>query len=478
MGDCEMLSNIMHWFLSLYVISLLTFNVNCETFDLIAGYLPKSNVMEHLRLDLDQKDFEDYLKVGNFSAASDIYINGGNSRKSMEITMYTPLSNDYNKGSMVEQDGAKGVLITNAKKGVTTLKVSVNSSCFGKFSQMKDSSGCFSETGGALKINGEEVVKGISVKLPYRTLAGFSVEAESKMKGQEMFEMYKSYYGAPDYADKFIKAALKGQDETKRVKVPFTFSGKEDIFRIECAKKGSSYWSVWMYVIREMEDAINDCKSGCELCNDAPVHAWDEAVAFYTGSLEGKDGDTAGKMPYRLAEKRCKNYRTCEGQVSKVNKELLQKFTDGKHKLDQGKCNEIRPIIDRIVELMTIPLVQGTLRYAYKTARGDNTPKEKAEGVAFLGAVIPQVYRCSHQDAEILKNHMWIDGNIKASDDGFKSVKEAFKEITAVWESSVRILEAIMMILQMTIIKISGHAQTEYHPQEDMPREPPSVWQL
>jgi len=108
-------------------------------------------------------------------------------------------------------------------------------------------------------------------------------------------------------------------------------------------------------------------------------------------------------------------------------KESLQKFTDGKHKLDQGKCNEIRPIIDRIVQLMTIPLVQGTLRYAYKTARGDNTPKEKAEGVAFLGAVIPQVYECSHEDAEILKRHMWIDGNIKASVDGFKSVKEAFQ---------------------------------------------------
>jgi len=41
-----------------------------------------------------------------------------------------------------------------------------------------------------------------------------------------------------------------------------------------------------MYVIREMEDAVADCKAGCEYCNDARVHAWDEAVAFYTGSIE------------------------------------------------------------------------------------------------------------------------------------------------------------------------------------------------
>jgi len=422
-----MSSDIMQPILFLAAISLVTFNVNCDSFDLIAGYLPKSNVMEHLRLDLDQKDFEDFLKVGNFSAASDIYINGGNSKKSMKITIYAPLSKDYIKGSKVEQGAAEGILIANGKKGETTLKVSVTSTCFGKFSKRKDSTGCFSDNGGALKINGEEVAMGINVNLPFRNLAGFSVAAESKMKGQKMFEMYKGYYGVPDYADKFIKAALKGEDETKRVNIPFAFGGKEDIFRIECAKKGSAYWSVWMYVIREMEDAINDCKSGCELCNDAPVHAWDEAVAFYTGSIEGKDGDAGGKMLYRLAEKRCKNYRTCEGGVSKVNKEILQKFTDGKRKLDQGKCDEIQEIKERIINLMTIPLIQGTLRYAYKTARGDNTPKEKAEGVAFLGAVIPQLHACSQKDADIVKKHMWMDGNIKATKDGFKTVKEAFQ---------------------------------------------------
>jgi len=418
---------MMHHILSLYMIGLLTHNVKCDTFDLIAGYLPKSNVMEHLRLDLDQRDFEDFLKSGNFSSASDIYVNGGNSMKSMKIMMKEPLNKDFDKGSMVEQGGAKGILIANAKKGGDTLKVSVTSKCFGKFSKTQDRSGCFSETGGVLKIDGEDVKSGIDVKLPYRTLAGFSVAAESKMKGQKMFEMYKAYYGASDYADKFIKAALKGEDETKRVNVPMNFLGKEDIFRIECAKKGAAYWSVWMYVIREMEDAITDCKSGCEFCNDAPVHAWDEAVAFYTGSLEGKSGDMGGKMLYRLAEKRCKNYQTCAGAMSNVNKEILQKFTDGKRELDQGKCDKIHPIKNRIIELMSIPLIQGTLRYAYKIARGDGTPKEKAEGVAFLGAIIPQLHSCSHSDAGLVMQHMWIDGDIDYSADGFKTVKEAFQ---------------------------------------------------
>merc|ERR1712106_1314912 len=403
MGVCKMSLYAMYSILSVYLLVFVT-TAKCDSFDLVAGYLPKSDVSEHLKLDLDQRDFEDFLNKGNFSSASDIYVNGGNSMKSTKIRIFDPLVKEFTKGAIVEQDAARGILVADGKPGAKTLKVGVTSKCVGKFAQAKDTSGCFKEDGGPLKIDGMEVGAQISVNLPYRTLAGFSVEAESKMKGQEIFEVYKAYYGASDYADKFIKAALKGQDETKRVSVPMDFLGKEDIFRIECAKKGSAYWSVWMYVIREMEDAVNDCRSGCEFCNDAPVHAWDEAMVFYTGSLEGKSGDKSGKFLYRLAEKRCKNYRTCEGGVSRVNKEILKKFSDGKRKLDQG-----------------------SLRYAYKIARGDGSPKEKAEGVAFLGAIIPRLYACSHQDADTVKQHMWIDGDMSASKDGFKTVKDAFQ---------------------------------------------------
>ena len=78
-------------------------------------------------------------------------------------------------------------------------------------------------------------------------------------------------------------------------RIPFDFTNKADIFRVECTQKASSYWSgwlkkslkitwfpttakkglktwqsdllslyfsVWMYVIREMEDAVTDCTAG------------------------------------------------------------------------------------------------------------------------------------------------------------------------------------------------------------------------
>merc|ERR1712176_1099131 len=72
----------------------------------------------------------------------------------------------------------------------------------------------------------------------------------------------------------------------------YGFDGRDQII-----KKVTAYIIIWMYVIREMEDALDDCKEACtiESCNDDPVHAWDEAVAFYTGSLEGTDGSGSGK---------------------------------------------------------------------------------------------------------------------------------------------------------------------------------------
>jgi len=260
------------------------------------------------------------------------------------------------------------------------------------------------------------------VQLRWRTLAGFSTDAEQKMSGQAMFELYREYYALPDYADEFIRAALFGNFWNA-----MNFGEKPDIFRVECAQKATAYWSVWMYVIREMEDALRDCTVGCKKCNDAPVHAWDEAWAFYAGSLEGSLGNPEGKMLYRLAQKRCKNFGTCGiGGISDVNKQILNLFISGKKSLEEGRCSEVRPMISKIVNLMTVPLIQGTLRYAYKTA-GKESAKDKAEGIAFLGAFIPRLWNCSHEDADTVERLMGKHSPLKMESESFTMVREALE---------------------------------------------------
>ena len=103
------------------------------------------------------------------------------------------------------------------------------------------------------------------------------------------------------------------------------------------------------------------------------MHAWDEAWAFYAGSLEvgsfrdtlvnhdqifsytmmimigslyrrpnqsnlkGTAGNSEGRMLYRLAEKRCKNFGTCRTNIAEVNKQILSLFISGKKSLEEGR---------------------------------------------------------------------------------------------------------------------------------------------
>jgi hypothetical protein len=162
------------------------------------------------------------------------------------------------------------------------------------------------------------------------------------------------------------------------------------------------------------------------------VHAWDEGVAFYTGSLEGvaTGGNSNGVMPYRLAEKRCENFKTCGEKhdstsgTSHVNIELFRQFGIGAHKILLGQCEAARPIVRKMVALMAIPLIQGTLRYAYKIDRlGLTGDKEKGEGAVFAASIVPRVAHCNADDAATIMNNM----KVGAASTSFAAVKTAFE---------------------------------------------------
>ena len=160
----------------------------------------------------------------------------------------------------------------------------------------------------------------------FRTLKGFSTRCQYKMYDgcpgcpYKHYKMFYDYYGDFDYADKWVSAALAGTDMSFASGKfgPNAFSGMHDDARVEAVEKGTVLMHVWMYALREFEDAIDDCVTCTADCttfstNDlGAVHAWDEGVAFYTGSREGtmQGGNSAGVMVYRQAEKRCAYFGT------------------------------------------------------------------------------------------------------------------------------------------------------------------------
>merc|ERR1719355_266646 len=390
----------------------------------IAGYAPGSDVTQHNMLDLDQAEFETHLKVPDYTKANAIYTLGGNSGAKAEITV-SALPGDAAKGEEVKQ-GTVGIgkLKSAASAGATMITVSYSSVCKEGGLDTKDVSGCFTVGGGAITVGGVDIGDPTAVVNKYRTLQGFSTAAEKKMTGQEYFDIYKAYFGVGDYSHVRVMAALEKTGICRAC---------DDAARVQIAKKTSAYMNVWMYVVREFEDAIDDCKAGCIDCNDDPVHAWDEGVAFYTGSLEGTDaGKGKGKLLYALADKRCTNFGTCTGSThsSKVNEDLFKEFTKGKEALQRGKCSDVPPIKKLIVELMSIPLVQGSLRYAYKVAELQGGSKEFAEGAAFSAAILPRVHACDASAAKVISDNMNMEiAESARMSAGFGAVKTAFESV-------------------------------------------------
>ena len=187
----------------------------------------------------------------------------------------------------------------------------------------------------------------------------------------------------------------------------------------EAIKKGTAYLNIFMYVIRELEDSIDDCNANCdrEECNDDAVSALDEAVAFYTGSLVRTEGGD-GNLLWALAQKRCVNFATCEGSIAAVNTQIFTLFNRMQDNLQKKDKNAI-------ANLMYVPMIQGALRYGYYSdVRNDQTEKSEAEGATFAAAVLPKVASCSPRDAEIIYDNLKI-GNTSPAD--FKAIKAAFE---------------------------------------------------
>lgn len=105
-----------------------------------------------------------------------------------------------------------------------------------------------------------------------------------------------------------------------------------------------------------------------------------------------------------------------------VNLEIFRHLEDGIRKIRTGRCKDARDSKVRIEQLMVIPLIQGTLRYAYrKDYEQDYEELAAAEGATYAAAVLPLVHSCNKYDAEMIHDQMWT-GRRRTE---FRAVKHA-----------------------------------------------------
>lgn len=417
----------------------------------IAGFQPSSSVTDINAIDLDQASFEQQLAIGtheSYQVARSIYNEGGHSKSYATITLASPLQMNVPKETRVIGTSTYGNAVfaqtyREAEAGSTTLKISYPTSdiqemhvgcqvgALPPYERVTD--GCLLQSG-SIEIDGDTYDYNYSLDTDNkngRTISGFSTSAQVKMllcqncPFDEFFKYY-SYYGKADYAHTWVEAALTSGETDFERRGNADFSNYGFTGRAESAKKGSVYMNIYMYVIGELEFAKQNCTIGCLDCNYSSLHSLDNSVALYTGSLVGQEGFGQGKLLYTLANKRCHNFRTCRNDDlnnSEVNHGIFELFNEAKFLLSKGQCSDIREIIKKITALMSVPLIQGTLRHAYMVDKLQGLEKAKSEGAVFTASVIPRLWYCDEDDAQILYNNM----KVGAEKTDFSAVKEAFE---------------------------------------------------
>jgi hypothetical protein len=184
-----------------------------------------------------------------------------------------------------------------------------------------------------------------------------------------------------------------------------------------------------MHVIATLENALDKCAAACPTCNNEAVALLDEAVALYTGSLEGADGLGTGVLLYNFADIRCPGFKTCGANgdsttgTSKVNIDIFAQFNSMKTSLGSGQCATARTQKETISKKLLVPLIQGAIRYAW-VQRNPATETAEAEGIAFAFSVLPYLHVCNPSDAAYIFDQLKPDSGNTAD---HLAVKAAFE---------------------------------------------------
>ena len=275
------------------------------------------------------------------------------------------------------------------------------------------------------------------------TLESLAQPGGSTMVYDTWYPFYKTYWDQQiNYADEFVERAYIGT-------LP-------DAMKKELIKKGIVYQGLWMQVVHNLDKGQRDCD----------VNFWDKGMAYYFGSLEGEyqtsaDIASKGNLLYALAQKRCADFGTCatttdSSTIAAVNDKIQSAAIDGSENYlyHQVACNDagLELAFKGMVSQMTVPLVQGMLKYAWKAdpaksgscagqagndaatvATNDGSTgdcaKSWAEGWAFAAAVLPQVHKCDATAATTIRANLDVASTTGPMKDGVAAVKTAIESV-------------------------------------------------
>ena len=159
-------------------------------------------------------------------------------------------------------------------------------------------------------------------------------------------------------------------------------------------------------------DHINFClyqatKSCHNLDLSQSIRHWDEAVAFYTGSIPRESG-AEGYLFYTESEVQGYQFGTRSGSISMSNKAVFDNFDEGKRKLKEDECGSAEVNAEKIKAQMLIPLIQGLLRNTYQidNLHDQHNDITRGEVAGYAAALLPSINNCDKYVAATIHNDL------------------------------------------------------------------------
>jgi hypothetical protein len=261
---------------------------------------------------------------------------------------------------------------------------------------------------------------------PYelRSLKKFAT-ADERQSAAPYYAEFASYHNDPIYADIAIVQTLDGLGK---------WGGASRQIRAQVVSITCAYQVMYMYALAEMADALTDCEIQDSYNNEGGEHSWDEVAAFMIGSLEGSEEGGSpdsedGQLLWNLANKRAFQFQTMNDLgYAYANSDLEDLLFAGKAQLDAYDCVNLEKTTARIQNLLLIPIIQSTLRYAIineQLSAASGRP-EIAIGDTFALSVLPVVAYHDRDAAEIVEENMLFRAGVKPVREGSQEVADAF----------------------------------------------------
>jgi hypothetical protein len=218
-----------------------------------------------------------------------------------------------------------------------------------------------------------------------RNLKWFSTTSTNDMFDEPEFNMFMYTLGNQMYADDLVEEALKNSK----------FSNPD------VAPEAVMVLNLWMEIVHLMHDALQGCKNK-QLKDDDGVFLMDAAVAYWTGAGQIA-GDEGGDLLYALAERFGQTFNIENAGQSRTNTNILRLFNEAKNEVSlPNACSDgeftytkLRGIVNRLIPLMTVPLIQGLIL----SLRANDRERVKIYSYAY----VPLVAGCSPSLFESLK---------------------------------------------------------------------------